>query len=90
VCAGLSRGSLLFHLNRGQSFIVIAQGREEEFVPASLARGEAYRFYPITVAGPLFTVQRRVSFRAIDAGPGFSQVCAKQPVIHAARIAASR
>jgi hypothetical protein len=90
VCAGLARGDLVFHLNRGQSFVVVAQGRQEEFVPASPAPGEAYRFYPVTVAGPLFTVQRRVSFRAVDAGPGYSQVCAKEPVIRAARIAASR
>jgi hypothetical protein len=81
---------LVFHLNRGQSFVVVAKGREEEFVPASPTPGQAYRFYPIGVAGPLFTVQRRVSFRAVDAGPGISQVCAKAPVIRAARIAASR
>ena len=90
VCAGLARRSLIFHLNRGQSFIVVARGKQVEFAPAAPVTGAAYRFYPITVVGPLFTVQRRVSFRAIDAGPGFGQVCAKQPVIRAARIAASR
>jgi hypothetical protein len=89
MCAGLARGSLVFHLKRGQSFVVVARGRQEKFVPVSFAAGEAYPFYPITVAGPLFRVQRAVSFRAVDAGPGISRVCAKPPVIRAARIAAA-
>jgi hypothetical protein len=90
VCAGLAQGPLVFHLNRGQSFVVVAQGHQARFIPAPLPPGQAYPFYPITVAGPRFTVQRRVSFEAVDSGPGFSQVCAKAPVIIAARNAASR
>jgi hypothetical protein len=89
VCAGLAKGSLVFNLKRGQSFVVVAQRQQAEFVPVSLAPGEAYPLYPITVAGPLFSVQRPVSFRAVDAGAGISRVCAKLPVIRAARLAAA-
>jgi hypothetical protein len=89
-CAYLGQGSLLFDLRAGQKFIVRATGRLAEFVPAALAPGEAYRYYPITVAGPVFTVQHPVSFRVISAGDGISSVCAKRDLIIAARAAATR
>lgn len=90
VCATLGQAPLLFDLRRGQSFIVRSLGREAEIVPPSLTPGHAYRFFPIAVAGALFTVQRPVSFRIIDSGPRYSAVCARPPVIAAARAAAAR
>jgi hypothetical protein len=88
-CAGLALGPLVFDLKKGDSFLVVAKGRQQEFLPPKPLAGDAYRFYPITVAGPLFTVQTPVTFRAVDAGPGFAQVCASPSVIRAARIAAA-
>ena len=89
-CGDLGQGSLLFDLRKGQSFLVRATGRLAEFIPPTLTPGEAYRYYPITVAGPIFTVQRPVSLRVVSAGDGISSVCAKRPLIIAALAAAAR
>ena len=59
-------------------------------MPPASASGEAYRYYPITVAGPLFVVQYPVSFKAIDNGPGFAAVCGSRQFIRRARVAAAR
>jgi hypothetical protein len=89
-CADLGSSSLLFDLKPGQRFLVRATGRQAEFVPATLTPGQAYRFYPITVAGPVFTVQHPVSFRVVSVGNGMSSVCAERNVLIAARAAAAR
>jgi hypothetical protein len=89
-CADLGLSSLLFDLKPGQRFLVRATGRQAEFVPATLTPGQAYRFYPITVAGPVFTVQHPVSFRVVSVGNGMSSVCAERNVLIAARAAAAR
>jgi hypothetical protein len=89
-CGNLGQGSLLFDLHPGERFLVRATGRLAEFVPPTLTPGDAYRYYPITVAGPIFIVQRPVSFRVISAGDGISSVCAKRQLLIAARAAAAR
>ena len=87
-CADLANTSLVFHLQKGESIVVRALRRQLEIVPPSFIRGNAFPLYPITVAGPTMTAQRPVSFAVIDAGPGFSSVCAEPRLIAAARAAA--
>ncbi len=89
-CGDLGQGSLLFDLHPGDRFLVRAQGRSAEFIPATLAPGEAYRYYAVTVAGAMFKVQRPVSFRVISVGNAISSVCAKRDFVIAARAAAGR
>jgi hypothetical protein len=84
----LADTSLVFHLQPGESIVVRALGKQVEIVPPSFNRGDAFRFYPITVAGPTMTAQRPVSFAVVDAGPAFSSVCAEPRLIAAARAAA--
>jgi hypothetical protein len=87
-CAALPKAPLLFHLERGDSILVRALGKNAEIIPPAGNLGNAFPFYPITVAGPTMTAQRAVSFQIISAGPAFSQVCAKPRLIKAARAAA--
>ena len=89
-CANLAKTSLVFHLKRGQSILVRSIGKQAEIVPPTFLPVDVFRFYPITVAGPTLTAQRPVSFRVIDVGRAFSQVCAPAPLMAAARVDATR
>jgi hypothetical protein len=87
-CAALRKAPLLFHLERGDSILVRALGKNAEIIPPAGNLGNVFPFFPITVAGPTMTAQRPVAFRIIDAGKAFTQVCAKPRLIRAARAAA--
>jgi hypothetical protein len=80
----------VFHLKRGQSIVVRAIGKQAQIVPPTSGPGNTFPFFPITVAGPTMTAQRPVSFRIVNTGSRFSQVCANARLIAAARAAAKR
>jgi len=90
VCAPLAKTSLLFDLERGESILVKAIGKQVQIIPPTSGPGDTFPYLPITVAGPIMTAQRPVSFRIVKAGPNFAQVCAPARLIAAARAAATR